>query len=164
MPFAPFVQSDAALQIDRVAKRYGGRPSDYVFDKRPDAYVRLSVDMAVASRAQAEEAAYYRAEERKRGEEPDGGKNRKEPNKDKPLGKKVLTGEVGEAVSRELERKWIELGGRPLAVEAKDKAKRDADFATYIAARNARMSAAPTEGQGGQGHGTQVGAPAEGQP
>jgi hypothetical protein len=127
--------------------------------------------MAVASRAQAEEAAYYRAEERKREEEPaDGGKpadrnkRSKEDRKDKPLSKKVLTGEIGEAVSRELERKWIELGGRPLAVEAKDKAKRDADFATYISARNARMSTSmPTEGQGGQGT-PPVGAPSEGQP
>lgn len=118
-------------------------------------------------RGQAEESAYYLAQERKRQEqEPDGGKLRKE----KPIETKVLTGGIGQAVSRNLEKKWIELGGRPLAVEAKDTAKKEADFARYLARRSvgALTASAEREGQGGGadggGYPPAAGAPAEGQP
>ena len=85
--------------------------------------------------------------------------------KEKPLSKKVLTGEVGQAVDPALEREWIRLGGRPLAVEARDTRKKEADFATYIARRTATMQTADAlhNGHGGAGEGS-IGTPAEGQP
>ena len=176
-----------------MAHRYGVRPSDIVFDPRPDAFVRFSVDLAVASRAQADDAARYEAARRKADEEQDrtdadGGKNRKprrvgaeRPDKDRPLPRRVLSGGVGEAVDPALEKRWIELGGRPVAVEAKDTAKKEADFAAYISRRSATMlppvspvsPVSPFSAQNGHGAAGRggdmggmgdVGAPAEGQP
>lgn len=57
-----------------VAARYGGRPSDYLFDKRPDAWVRLQVDIAVALRAKLREGQPYReAEAERKAREAEGG-------------------------------------------------------------------------------------------
>ena len=51
--------------LDRMCQKYGGRPSDWVFDTRPDAYHRYAFDAAIFARAAREEALAYRKVKRR---------------------------------------------------------------------------------------------------
>jgi hypothetical protein len=99
-----------------MAQRYHQRPSEWIFDRRPDAYARYCFDQAIYIRAVIEENESYRRARGKAHGDVDDGPDEHAPQRDTlKLGAVTLegafSGEVGAFGPGVLE-KWLQAGGK----------------------------------------------------